>query len=450
MSSNKISAGVWTALVVFGLFGQVAWVIENMYFNVFLYDTVAKDTRAIAVMVAASAIIATLTTLLMGSLSDRLGRRKPFIVTGYLIWGAVIISFALISVENTQKLFPSAEIAAAIRMTVVFVVIMDCIMTFFGSTANDAAFNAWVTDVTNPSNRGKAEGLLAALPLLAMLVVFGLFDPLKQQGRWDLFFVIVGALVILGGMIGIYIIRDQEIETSREAGYFSNITYGFRLQVIRENRALYLILAAIGVFCAAEQVFMPYLIIYIEHYLGIADYAILLGIVLILAAAASILMGRLIDRYGKHRFLYPAGAVFTAGLFILYITGKFLKGNMSATLLALGFFGTVMMAGSLVLMAILSASLRDYMPEDKRGHYSGIRMIFYVLLPMVIGPFIGSAAIKGGKTVLDEFGMALDVPNPEMFLAAAAVSLLAFIPYGLVMREWRRNRQPLSNLQQHR
>jgi len=176
MEHTGLTPRIWAALVIFGLFGQVAWVIENMYFNVFLYNTVSKDSNAIAVMVAASAVTATLTTLLMGSLSDRLGRRKLFIVAGYLIWGLTIMSFALISVENTQKIFPAASLATAVAVTVAIVVIMDCVMTFFGSTANDAAFNAWVTDVTNPGNRGKAEGLLSALPLLAMLLVFGFFD----------------------------------------------------------------------------------------------------------------------------------------------------------------------------------------------------------------------------------------------------------------------------------
>ena len=149
---------------------------------------------------------------------------------------------------------------------------------------------------------------------------------------------------------------------------------------------------------------------------------------MILASAASVIMGRLIDKYGKQRFLYPAGAIFSAALLTLYATGKTLQGNSSATMLTLAIFGTILMAGSLVLMAILSAGMRDLIPEEKRGHYAGIRMIFFVLLPMVIGPFIGSAVIKGGQTFVDEFGFVQDVPNPEMFLAAAAVSLLAFIP----------------------
>jgi MFS family permease len=37
-------------------------------------------------MVSLSAIAATLTTLLMGALSDKVGKRKLFIVVGYILW----------------------------------------------------------------------------------------------------------------------------------------------------------------------------------------------------------------------------------------------------------------------------------------------------------------------------------------------------------------------------
>jgi len=42
-------------------------------------------------------------------------------------------------------------------------------MTFFGSSANDASFNSWVTDNTEQSYRGTVEGVLSILPLAAML-----------------------------------------------------------------------------------------------------------------------------------------------------------------------------------------------------------------------------------------------------------------------------------------
>ena len=108
--------------------------------------------------------------------------------------------------QSVAKLFPAAD---AVTLTVTFIVMLDCLMTYIGSTANDAAFNAWVTDVTVPSNRGRAEGLLATMPLLSMLVVFGLLDGLTQKGKWIEFFLIVGAAVFASGILGIFIIKDN-------------------------------------------------------------------------------------------------------------------------------------------------------------------------------------------------------------------------------------------------
>ena len=184
-SPYALGGRTWAAVLIFGLFGQIAWVIENMYFNVFLYNTISGDTAMIAAMVSASAITATLTTLVMGALSDKIGRRKALIVVGYLLWGLSVASFAFISVENIGKLFPAAQAA---QTAAIAVVVMDCVMTFFGSTANDAAFNAWVTDVTVAENRGRVETVLAVLPLVAMLVVFGALDGMTQSGNWSTFF----------------------------------------------------------------------------------------------------------------------------------------------------------------------------------------------------------------------------------------------------------------------
>ena len=37
MQKTKLGGRFWLALTVFSLVGQVAWVVENMYFNVFIY-----------------------------------------------------------------------------------------------------------------------------------------------------------------------------------------------------------------------------------------------------------------------------------------------------------------------------------------------------------------------------------------------------------------------------
>ena len=74
----------WAALIIFSLTGQIAWVVENMYFNVFIYKMFHASAADIALMVTASSAAATLTTILIGALSDRIGKRKIFMCAGYI------------------------------------------------------------------------------------------------------------------------------------------------------------------------------------------------------------------------------------------------------------------------------------------------------------------------------------------------------------------------------
>ncbi len=419
---NGLGAKKWTTLLLIGLFGQFAWTIENMYFNVFLYKTISTDPGYIAAMVGWSAAAATLTTLLMGALSDRVGKRKAFICVGYILWGLSTAAFGYITPENASRLFPGANAAAA---AATLVVVLDCVMTFFGSTANDAAFNAWVTDNTSQQNRGRAESVLAILPLISMLIIFGAFDGLTQQGRWRDFFNIFGLAVSAVGLLSLFLVKDSPALRPRRDSYFQNLLYGLRPSVVRANPELYLSFAAFCVFSIAVQVFFPFLIIYIQYFLGITDYALVLGVVLILASMVSVLSGRWIDRFGKLRFTVPAAAVMLAGL-----AGMFFVRSQIGVMIA----GTVMMSGYMMLTAALSANIRDWTPEDKVGHFQGIRMIFQVLLPMVIGPAIGAAVIRSNPMTYEELGQIKTVPTPGIYLAAGAVLLLIAVPVLLLKK----------------
>ena len=202
---NKARTKFFLTLVIFSLTGQIAWVVENMYFNVFIYKMFGASAADISVMVAASAVAATLTTLLIGALSDKLGKRKVFICGGYILWGISILSFCLIREDIVGALFPAAASVSAACITLV--VIMDCVMTFFGSTANDACFNAWLTDVTDETNRGAAEGINSMMPLMAILAVFGGFMSfdLGKSESWTAIFAIIGAAVIVIGVAGFFL-----------------------------------------------------------------------------------------------------------------------------------------------------------------------------------------------------------------------------------------------------
>lgn len=417
----KISVRKWISFIAVGLAGQLAWTIENMYLNVFLYRVATPDPAYIARMVAASAIVATLTTLVMGNLSDRFGRRKVFISGGYLLWGISIILFGMISLENAARLFPAANAAIT---AAVLIIILDCIMTFFGSTANDAAFNAYVTDQTVPENRGKVESVLAVLPPLSMLIVFGALDPFVQNGQWRLFFNIVGGLVILVGIGSFFVIDDSGFER-KETPFFASLVYGFTPAAVRNHVKLYWTMGAFCLFSIAVQIFFPYLIIYFSYFLGMTNYALTLGIVLIAGSVFSVLMGPVIDRRGKIVMTTVGVGVMFLGLMGLYLT---------RTTAAVTLAGVVMMSGYMLITATLSALIRDFTPVGQVGVFQGVRMVFNVMLPMIIGPFIGALLIHSSNGVYEELGQTKGVPTPIIFAAAAIAVLIVLIPLFFLKR----------------
>ena len=411
----------WIALVIFSLVGQIAWVMENMYFNVFIYKMFHAGPEAISNMVMASAVAATVTTLLIGALSDKVGKRKLFICGGYILWGISILSFSLIRTDVISRFVP---LASAASVGISLVIIMDCVMTFFGSSANDAAFNAWLTDSTDETNRGAAEGINAMMPLMAILVVFGGFMSLDQNlpQTWTVIFSVIGGVVLVLGVLGFFLIEEPKVDNTGNENYFRNIFYGFRPRVIRENKGLYLALLAYAVFGISIQIFMPYLILYYEVSLQMPNYVLLFAPAIILAAAFTAVYGRVYDRKGFKASVTPVLALLMAGYVLLY----FFRATVPV------FVGSLlMMCGYLSGMAVFGAILRDKTPAGKAGMFQGQRIVGQVLIPGIIGPAIGRAVLKNAETIVNTDGTTSFIPNEKIFLAAFAAAVViwvAFVP----------------------
>lgn len=444
MKNQKLSGRIWLNLILFGFIGQIAWAVENVYFNTFLFNSIGGGTRDISRMVALSAVTAVVTTFLMGTLSDRIGKRKPLICFGYIAWGLTVACFAWISRENVQKLFAFSDSASVVTATVSIVIIMDCVMTFMGSTGNDAAFNAWITDITVPENRGVAEGALSVLPILATLLVSVGFGAGVTAVGYPLCFLALGAVVVLCGVLGLFTVRDAQVKRLENNGYLKDLVYGFRPHVVRENKYLYLSLLCVCIFNTSVQVFMPYLFIYIQHYLKF-DFGTLLSamsprliiiaaLILVGFVAVVILFGKLLDRFGKKHFVLVSTLVFVAGLISISFAG---------TIGRFAILAAIMFCGYGLMMIILNATVRDFTPDGKVGQFQGVRMIFAVLIPMVLGSYIGAFVTQtfAGRhdlgTYINDYGEAVLVPVPEIFAASAIVCALIVIPSIILRRKIR-------------
>ncbi len=408
MERTKPGGKFWTAMLVFGLMGQVAWVVENMYFNVFIYKMFHAGPGDISAMVMASAVVAALTTIVMGAVSDKLGRRKAFMTAGYLIWGVSIVTFAYIK---------------SIWLTIV----MDCVMTFFGSTANDAAYNAWLTDRGDETNRGRIEGINSMMPLISILIVFGGFMgfDLDRASSWKTIYYIIGAATAVIGALGFFLIDDAPGLEPERAGFFSTLAYSFRPATCRANPQLYAVLAGFAVFGISIQIFMPYLIIYYEKTLEMANYVLIMAPAILLAAAVTALYGRVIDARGFRFAIWPALCMLCAGYILLLLT-------RAAAPVFIG--SLLMMSGYLTGMSVFGARIRALIPENRSGQFQGVRIIGQVFIPGLIGPAIGAAVLKNAETIVNSDGTESFLPNANIFFAALVVALALAAGFALALR----------------
>lgn len=457
--SSKLGLRAWAAIWIAGLIGQLTWVIENSFFNTYVYDQIALRSDIITWMVSLSAIVSTAATFLMGTLSDQIGKRRIFVLLGYIFWGVSTIVFGL-----TQF----AVAALGVTGAAVLVVIMDCVMSFFGSMGNDCGLNSWTTDISTPENRGTLGTSISLQPMLATIlgtVVFGLIlstfsglvTPDGQNLRYFMLFIIVGVVTIVVGVISYFLMKESpNLIPGREKNFLKNLKKPFNFKLLKENKLLLYILLIFMFFFISFNVYFPHILNYFIYgdmsstvewlcgSLGMDSNSkelvagALEAVALVLAIPLLIVAGRF---HNKNKFisvLYISLGMNLAGLLILFFSGLAgleYGGALVTLLIGMFFVG----GGYMGLYQAIMVWLKNLFPEDMRSQFEGIRMIFYVCIPMFLGTLVGNFVIQylGTEITLsyqtgDLSGYA---PNFWLFIFAFGLCLLTFIPLGFATRE---------------
>lgn len=414
LSSTLLTRPVWIALLLLGFAGQLAWAVENQFFNTFVYDNITPDPRPISWMVATTAVVATVTSTLMGTLSDRTrtrwGKRRPFVIGGYLIWGVF------------TGVFSASATFQSISLGILAAILIDSLMTFFGSTANDAAFNAYVTDITNFENRGRVTAGLEIMKWVAVLIVYGGAGLIIESLGYTVFFWAIGGLVIVAGLVSAPLMKEEADTSKPQGSYWSQIAGLFKPELLRANRDVFLILFSITLFDLAQQVFFPYLIIYLTHYVKLEtlQYSILVGVAILVGGILMAYpLGILVDRWGRKPVALLAIICESIGLFLF---------SISQSYVLLIITGVLWLAPMAAWAISTNTWAKDLYPEDRRGQFSGVMVLFFVAFAMIPGPLIGGwlSSSYGISTIVD--GKAGFIPTPLIFQVASVMTLLAFIP----------------------
>ncbi len=183
---------------------------------------------------------------------------------------------------------------------------------------------------------------------------------------------------------------------------------------------------AIMLWQIAFNIFFPYIIIYLQHYLQLDLMSSTIAIAVIILIGGIILawpFGLLVDRWGRKPMALTAVAAETVGLILFSLT---------KSLIPLIITGILWLAPFTAWTIATSTWSKDLFPEDKRGQFAGFYLFFWVMLPMILGPLTGGwlSSTYGIKTVID--GQAAIVPTPLLFQVAGIATLLAAIPLWFV------------------
>jgi len=141
---------------------------------------------------------------------------------------------------------------------------------------------------------------------------------------------------------------------------------------------------------------------------------------IILAAIFTAFWGKAYDKKGFGYSAAVALASLAAGYILLYLFRS----------TALVFAGSLfMMCGYLSGMAVFGAKIRDFTPEGYAGRLQGVRIFSQVLVPGVVGPYIGKTILANAEMIVNNDGTTSFVPNANIFLGA----LVAVIPVIIVV-----------------
>ncbi len=420
----------WILVWGLGIIGQLCWNMENQWFNTFVYAKIAKDPTIISWMVAVSAIATTVSTFVFGTLSDRVGKRRPFIVGGYILWGVFTILFGMTEFITGGKV---SETGVAVMAAATSVVLMDALMSFFGSMGNDASFNAWTNDMMTERNRGQIGAALATQPVIGTIVgtvTGGML--IGSNDNYMRLFVVMGGLVIAFGLLSLLILRDAEdLMAHKEGSFLHQLLSAFNFKEFFRHRELVWVLIALAVYFISFDVYYPHLGNFLIYYLGFdaGSIGLIEGLALIFGMVVVFPASRMINR--NKLVLSSAVSIVLSMLGVLFI-GLFVKPeNVDPSTLfnwnlifPLVLFG----AGYVMFMQVFSVWMKQLFPADAKGQFEGFRIIFFVLIPWLVSPFIANPIIKATGRVMEESGEVAYLPTSALFIVAAVLILLTFLP----------------------
>ncbi len=429
LNNSKVKVGhpkmrMWILIWSLGLMGQIGWNVEGMWFNTFVYEKIDKNPSIITPMLIFSALATTVSIFLFGTLSDRTGKRRTLISTGYAAWGILIILFGLTQfIPNKYLVF-----------TVICLVFGDMLVSFFGSMSTDVGFAAWTTDIMKDNNKGKIGAAIAVQCVLGSLfgnIIGGYI--VGTENNYLRLFIVVGSVLASFGVISAYMFtKKDDIQPSVRGTFKEQFLSVFDYKNPLKQKELILVHLSVMIFFIGYDTYSPHIGNYLIHHLGFTPdkMGIIQAVPLVLAMIVTLPVSRFID---NNKFLgVSVGAIVSGVLGILFIFPIKPENVNTTKIFDIRLFLGIFFIGVSYVVMLQSTKIwsKKLYPIDSKGQYEGLWAISFALLPMFFGSSISQMIIKTGNSmILNELtGQMEYIPDNRIFIAGVIVSTFSIVP----------------------
>lgn len=423
-TKSKSQRRMWILVWSLGLMGQIGWNVEGMWFNTFVYEKIDKNPSIITPMLILSALATTVSIFLLGTLSDRTGRRRTLISTGYIIWGVLTIVFGL-----NQFLVNKAYFLAIIG-----VVFGDMLVSFFGSMSTDVGYATWTTDIMNDNNKGKIGAAIAVQCVLGSLLgnIIGGYI-VGEENNYLRLFIVVGSVLFSFGVVSAYMFTKKDDVKPSVRGTFKEQFFSvFDFKNLLKQKELLWVNLSVVVFFIGFNTYFPHLGNYLIHYLGFtADkMGLIQAIPLVLAMIVTLPVSNFIN---KNKFVQVSVFAIISGIIGVIFMFPIKPESVDTTrVFDIRLFLGIFFLGASYVVMLQSAKIwtKKLYPQNSKGQYEGLWAISYALLPMTFGSFISQTIVKtSGYTVMNYLTDQMEyIPDGKIFLVGVIISTLSIVP----------------------
>lgn len=324
-----------------------------VFLPLYLVEVKGASLPAALAILTLAYVPASLIGPLVGRLSDRVGRRRPFLLLGEAIAFPLFLAIDFApGYELAGTLFIAAELALAI---------------------GGPAYTAYVADVTGAGGRGEGYGLLAATSNAGAVVGFVLAGVFTFWFGLNALFPFVVAVMVGTLSVVIFLVPDIRVGATRQRS---------RLREMKPVIAFSFAVSIRAIGSGAVATFYGFL----AASLGANDLEVSLVAIagLVTGALVSLPLGRLIDRRGEIRGIWY-GTVLTLASFGIFMVARSWQETVPAQAVRNG--------GLSLVGTGMNAWVARMAPPGHRAEYLGVFSLINSSL-WSLGPLVGAVAIE--------------------------------------------------------